>query len=192
MKDGYLKVILGSMFSGKTTELIKEYNRHIACGFECCMINHISDTRYGNKSNETSTHNKVVVKSVKYSNLDNFFTSKDVDIQKIIQNTKVWFINEGQFFPDLYKWIDHLVNKKNCKVYVCGLDGDFERRKFGSILDIIPLCDDLIKLKAICQECKKDGIFTHRLTDEITQTVIGSDNYISLCRVCYNSRNCIA
>ena len=75
-------------------------------------------------------------------------------------------------------------------MYVCGLDGDFERRKFGSILDIIPLCDDLIKLKAICQECKKDGIFTHRLTDEITQTVIGSDNYISLCRVCYNSRNC--
>ena len=46
MKDGYLKVILGSMFSGKTTELIKEYNRHIACGFECCMINHISYTRY--------------------------------------------------------------------------------------------------------------------------------------------------
>lgn len=73
---------------------------------------------------------------------------------------------------------------------MCGLDGDFKRRKFGSILDIIPLCDDLIKLKAICHKCKKkDGIFTHRITEEKIQTVIGSDNYISLCRTCYNSKN---
>ena len=189
MKDGYLKVILGSMFSGKTTELIKEYNRHIACGFECCMINHSSDTRYGNKSNETSTHNKLIVKSVKFSNLNNFFTSNDINIQKIIQNTKVWFINEGQFFQDLYTWVDNLVNIKKHKVYVCGLDGDFKRRKFGSILDIIPLCDDVIKLKAICQNCKKnEGIFTYRLSNEREQTVIGSQNYISLCRICYNSK----
>ena len=73
------------------------------------------------------------------------------------------------------------------KVYVCGLDGDYKRRKFGSILDIVPLCDDVVKLKAICKKCKKEeAIFTHRMSGETQQTVIGSNNYQALCRSCYN------
>ena len=77
---------------------------------------------------------------------------------------------------------------KKKKVYVCGLDGDFQRKKFGSILDIIPLCDDVIKLKAICKKCKMaDGIFTKRLSKEKRQTVIGSEIYTSLCRNCYKA-----
>ena len=79
------------------------------------------------------------------------------------------------------------MNTENKKVYVCGLDGDFQRREFGSILKIIPLCDEVIKLKAICKKCKKKpAIFTHRLSKEQEQTVIGSSNYVSLCRTCYN------
>ena len=58
---GYLKIILGPMTSGKTTELIKEYNRHIAGGFKCCFINHSTDDRYGSGNSKTSTHNKSVV-----------------------------------------------------------------------------------------------------------------------------------
>ena len=59
------------------------------------------------------------------------------------------------------------------------LDGDYKRKRFGSILDIIPLADDIIKLKAICKECLfKEAIFTHRLSDETVQTLVGSDNYI--------------
>ena len=86
--------------------------------------------------------------------------------------------------------MDWLINTKNNKVYVCGLDGDYKRKKFGSILDIIPLCDDVIKLKAICQECKKaEAIFTHRLSNEEEQMVIGNDKYTSLCRKCYNLLN---
>ena len=138
----YLKVILGSMFSGKTTELINEYNKYKSGGFECCFINH----------------------SLRYD---------------------VLFINEAQFFTDLYKAVEWLLFH-NKKVYVCGLDGDFQRQKFGSILDIIPLCDDVVKLKAICTNCKSsNGIFTKRLSKEKKQTIIGSDNYASLCRKCY-------
>ena len=54
-------------------------------------------------------------------------------------------------------------------------------------MDIIPLCDDVIKIKALCKFCKlNDGIFTCRLTNETQQTVIGVDNYAPLCRACYN------
>ena len=82
-------------------------------------------------------------------------------------NYETFFINEGQFFDDLYESVNYLVNVKNKKVYVCGLDGDFQCREFGSILKIVPLCDDIIKLKAICKSCKnRDGIFTFRLSNE--------------------------
>ena len=83
--------------------------------------------------------------------------------------------------------VNILVNLHKKTVYVCGLDGDFKRRKFGSILDIVPLADDIEKLKAICKKCKKKpAIFTHRVSNEQEQTIIGSSNYISLCRGCYN------
>ena len=60
---GYLKIILGSMFSGKTTELIKEYNRHNSCDFKCCFINHKCDDRYGSGTDTTKTHNNYSIKN---------------------------------------------------------------------------------------------------------------------------------
>ena len=77
----------------------------------------------------------------------------------------------------------------NKKVYVCGLDGDFERKKFGQILDLIPLCDTVTKLTSLCSLCKNGtkGIFSKRITSETEQTVVGSDNYIPVCRNCYNT-----
>jgi len=181
---GYLKVILGSMFAGKTTELIKEYRRFEACGFQCLFINHNIDKRYGSGENETTTHDKIMINSINVGdNLFDFFKKKGS-----LRRYDVILINEGQFFKDLYKFVDYIVNSLHKKVYVCGLDGDFKRKKIGSILDIIPLCDDVIKLKAICSNCKNnDGIFTYRLTDEKKQIVVGAKNYSVLCRKCYNS-----
>ena len=189
---GYLKIILGSMFAGKTTELIKEYNRHSACGLNCCFINHSLDDRYESGTNKTKTHNKTeILNDFSVSKLKNIFdktTQTSVEIL-LHEHFDVYFINEGQFFEDLYEWVNWLVNVKHKKVYVCGLDGDFKRKKFGSILDIIPLCDEVVKIKAICQQCKKfDGIFTHRLSGGTKQLLVGSTNYQSLCRYCYNNQ----
>jgi thymidine kinase len=76
----------------------------------------------------------------------------------------------------------------NKQIYICGLDGDFERKKFGSILDLIPLCDKVTKLTSLCSLCKNGtlGIFSMRLTKEKEQLVVGSENYIPVCRVCYD------
>jgi len=183
---GYLKIILGPMTSGKTTELIKEYNRHISGGFKCCFINHSTDNRYGSGTNKTSTHNKSVVENTFSCNKLDYLM---LDEPERIDPFDVFFINEGQFFSDLKFYVDYLVNRKNKKVYVCGLDGDFRREKFGTLLDIIPICDDIIKLKALCIKCKKnEAIFTHRLTSEKEQTIVGgSESYCALCRSCYNN-----
>ena len=75
------------------------------------------------------------------------------------------------------------------KIYICGLDGDFERKKFGQILNLIPLCDKVTKLTSLCSLCTNGtaGIFSKRITCEKEQTVVGSDNFIPVCRSCYES-----
>ena len=176
-ETGYLKVILGPMFSGKTTELMRIYNKYNSCDIRCCIINHISDNRYDEE--KICNHNGVMLPSQNFNKLQ--------EMLYLVTNYDIFLINEGQFFEDLYDIVNLLVNMHKKRVYVCGLDGDYKRRKFGSILDIVPLCDEVIKLKAICKRCKKKPeIFTHRLSNEQEQTVIGNDNYISLCRNCYN------
>jgi thymidine kinase len=106
-----------------------------------------------------------------------------------IRISEVILINEGQFFPDLEEFVRLLLNDGK-KVYICGLDGDFERKRFGTILDLIPLCDKVTKLTSLCSLCKNGtpGIFSMRLTNEKDQTVVGSDNYIPVCRKCYSNK----
>lgn len=70
-------------------------------------------------------------------------------------------------------------------MYVCGLDGDYKMKKFGQILDLIPICDEVEKLHAICTICKAPASFTKRITQETEQKVIGSDNHIPVCRMCH-------
>ena len=97
-------------------------------------------------------------------------------------------VNEAQFFSDLEEFVKKLLNK-NKKIYICGLDGDFKCKKFGTILDLIPLCDKVTKLSSLCSICKDGtpGIFSKRLSLEEEQTVVGSSNYIPVCRKCYHA-----
>ena len=175
---GYLELILGCMFSGKTTYLVDTYNK-LYSTFNIKVINYSGDTRY--HSTMLSTHDKVMIPCV--------FTNKlsDVCEEKYLTNIDVILINEGQFFPDLYDTVYNLVEVHKKQVYVCGLDGDFKRTKFGSILDLIPISDNFIKLFAKCDSCGKKALFSKRLTNENDQVVIGSTNYIPVCRSCYNS-----
>ena len=177
--SGYLHLILGPMFSGKTTELIRIYNKYTACGIKCLMINHGSDTRYSNEGHVTS-HSKGQIKSL------NLIKLNQIDEFSLV-NYDVILINEGQFFSDLYDIVKMLVDTAKKHVFVCGLDGDFKREKFGQMLDLIPLCDNVVKLKAVCQECKKsDAIYTYRKTNDTQQTIVAEkDMYSALCRNCY-------
>lgn len=80
---------------------------------------------------------------------------------------------------------------KKKRVHIGGLDGDFNRNKFGELLDLIPYCDKVIKLTALCGICKNGtvAIFSRRITEETEQTVIGSDIYIPVCRECFHQRS---
>jgi thymidine kinase len=179
------------MYASKSTRLVDIYKQCKFCNITVTVINHIIDKRYDNEL--LSTHDQVKIPCLQASELNdlwnnNGYDKKDLCAHNAVRDSDVILINEGQFFPDLY---DVVVDMLNCnkKVYICGLDGDFERKKFGQILDLIPMCDKVTKLTSLCSQCKDGtpGIFSMRLTNETAQTVVGSDNYIPVCRKCYKS-----
>jgi len=180
--NSYLELIIGPMFSGKTSRLIEIYKQYTFCNISTVVINHSFDVRYDTQ--QLSTHDKIMISCVQTTSLTELLQNDE------LQKAQVILINEGQFFDDLYSCIEKWLHE-NKKIYICGLDGDFERKKFGQILDLIPLCDKVTKLTSFCSQCKNGlaGIFTMRLTDETNQTVIGIDNYIPVCRNCFEERN---
>jgi thymidine kinase len=195
--SGYLELIIGPMFSSKTTTLLEIYKKCIFCNIPVSIINHTIDTRYHDTL--LSSHDKITAPCLQANKLSDIWTSNgwiesgkysDNYANKLLRNAEVILINEGQFFTDLYEIvIDMLKHKK--KIYICGLDGDFERKKFGSILDLIPLCDKVKKLTSLCSLCKDGtpGIFSMRLSNEKEQTMVGINNYIPVCRKCYKTND---
>ena len=178
---GYLEIIIGPMFSGKTSELIKNYNDKLSKQQKVIAINYNKDTRYGD--NQIISHDKKSISSF------NFSTLSEIDDNKLFYDVEWIYINEAQFFKDLKPWILHQINTTNKKFVICGLDSDFKREKFGDMLDLIPHSDKITKLYGKCSNCDKQSLYTHRITNEEQQEVIGTNNYIPLCRTCYNNIN---
>jgi len=201
---GYLELIIGPMFSGKSSRLVEIYKQCNFCNIPVAVINHSIDKRYDDTL--LSTHDKVMIPCIQTNKLRDIWYYDEglqgsekngniIDNQVVLHRLEdsvklitadVIIINEGQFFEDLLPTVEHML-KHNKKIYVGGLDGDFERKKFGQILDLIPLCDKVTKMTSLCGLCKNGtpGIFSKRITSEKQQTVVGSDNYIPVCRTCY-------
>ena len=181
-KKSYLEIILGPMYSGKTSRLVEIYKQCNFCNIPVTVINHSIDNRYD--EHMLSTHDMIKIPCIKTDTLLDLINRVEISLSEVI------LINEGQFFPDLLLFVkDMLSIVNNKKIYVCGLDGDFERKRFGQILELIPLCDKVTKLTSLCSICKNGtpGIFSKRITTEREQTVVGSDNYIPVCRTCYDT-----
>lgn len=178
---GRIELILGCMFSGKSSELIRRIRRYQSIHKKVLCINYINDTRYG--ENNIITHDQTKEKAIFISKLDVLLQNPDFNEADIIA------INEGQFFPDLYDMVTLIADNYNKTVIICGLDGDFNRQPFGDILKLIPHAEDLCKLSALCGVCNDgtNAAFTKRITKS-TETVLigGSESYIPVCRKCYN------
>ena len=82
------------------------------------------------------------------------------------------------------------MNLEGKNVIVTGLDGDYQRKPMGEILNLLPISNNITKLSSKCNICNKEAIFTHRTSQEKEQVLIGGiDKYVPLCRVCYVSEN---
>ena len=155
---GHLSICCGCMFSGKTSWLMDQFKKYSYIGKSIAVINYADDKRY--HESHLSTHDKHMIPCIQSHLLK--------DVYNEMEKVDVILINEGQFFPDLYKIVVEMVEKKNKIVHIAALDGDFKRNVFGEILQLIPRCDDYLKLHALCAKCK-DGTkasFSHRISTE--------------------------
>jgi thymidine kinase len=180
-KNGYLELILGPMFSGKTSTLKKIYDQCVYCDIPVMVINYSADKRYSSED-VMSTHDKIMIPCIMANTIAEIIDNYG----EKLSNTEVILINEGQFFSDI-QYVISLVEDMHKRVYICGLDGDFQKNKIGSLFELIPYCDNICKLKSLCSECRDGtpGLFSYRITNEVDQVVIGVDNYKPLCRECY-------
>ena len=196
-----LHITLGCMYASKTTTLINTYNtlknvivldydterqdkiyegelvNHngitIPC-IKCCKLYDVLDI-YKKRGNFQISH--------EFDPLNDFALSREMnETRDKLLNARYIMINEAQFYPDLVEFVKEFIHKN---IYVYGLDGDFKQEKIGHILDIIPLCDSVQKLRATC-ECGEPAIFSKRLTQETDQYQPNAQ-YIPVCRKCVKS-----
>lgn len=180
---GRLELIIGPMFSGKSTELIKHANRYISIGKNVLAINHQINNRYG--SNKITTHDKKVFENC-------IIIDKLSEVHKtysqMFNESDIIIIEELQFFSDGFDFIKNTVDKTNKTVITAGLSGDFKRNPFGDVLRLIPYADSLTQLSAYCKKCGDGTLanFTKRITNDSDVTIVGTSNeYEAVCRKHY-------
>ena len=180
-----LHLTLGAMYAGKTTKLIDEYNRAqgmnkspIIIDFDCnANPKYDEDTRV--KRGTMKNHDDIAIENVVVTT----YLMKPILVQ-LCSGYDTILINEAQFFNDLQKFVQYMVNNDK-NVYIYGLDGDFEREPMGKILNLIPFCDSVTKLKGLCENCKtKPSIFSHRVSQNKEKVLIDPKQYIPVCRTC--------
>lgn len=169
------EIILGCMFSGKSTELIRRLSRYQAINKNILAINHSFDVR---TDNSIQTHKGTTIPALKTNKLMNLVSTIDY------QNAEIIGVDEAQFFEDLFEFV-LTCEKKGKDLIICGLDGDYQRKPMGQILNCIPLCDSVVKLNALDKD-GSDAIFTKRINNEDGAIVIGgADKYIAVSRANY-------
>ncbi|GAB2300997.1 hypothetical protein Dimus_035034 [Dionaea muscipula] len=181
--SGEIHVIVGPMFAGKTTTLLRRIHSEISNGRSVAVIKSNKDTRYGLDS--IVTHDGAKYPCFALKDLSSF---RDKFGPRAYDELEVIGIDEAQFFEDLYDFCQRAADHDGKTVIVAGLDGDYLRRSFGSVLDIIPLADSVTKLTARCEMCGKLAHFTLRKTEETeTEVIGGADVYMPVCRQHYVS-----
>lgn len=174
--SGWIEVICGSMFSGKTEELIRRIRRAEIAKMNTIIFKPDFDNRYS--SNHIVSHNQSKMKSILVD-----------DINEILENSTemdVIGIDEAQFFSNELIPVCKKLAKDNKRVVVAGLDTDFKGIPFGPMPALMCESDFLDKLRAICVKCGNPASFSQRITKDSKQVLIGeTDVYEARCRNCF-------
>ena len=174
--EGKIELILGPMFSGKSTRLIELMRKYVYKAKKTIMVKYYADQRYSEKS-EVVTHDLIKYDSINCKLLRNSFdTLKQYDVIGI---------DEGQFFADLVEVCEELALMGKI-VLIAALNGDFRMEPFPVIQRIISKSDKIKLLKAYCFNCHKDAKFTLRIVQRNETVLIGAgEAYKPACRECH-------
>ena len=177
-KAGSIEVICGSMFSGKTEELIRRLKRAQFAKQKVEIYKPCIDVRYSEE--EVVSHEGHSIMSTPIdSPASMLLLSSDVEVVGI---------DEAQFFDDTIVEVVQTLANRGVRVIIAGLDTDFMGKPFGPMPALMAVAEDIQKVHAICVKCGSPANHSHRLTSNDKLVVLGEkDVYDPLCRHCYNA-----
>jgi thymidine kinase len=178
--SGYLEMIIGPMFSGKSTMLIQRADQYELCGRSVLMVNHKSDIRYG--SNAIRTHGDHKKDAVMVGCL------RELDSETYMTHDVIC-IDEGQFFEDLYVFVQNAVMNDKKNVVISCLHSTFNLTPFKNVCSLLSYADLICPMRALCMLCKNGtpAPFTKKLNNNANN--IGSHgDYMPVCRAHHTIR----
>lgn len=179
-RSGWIEVICGSMFSGKTEELIRRLKRAKFANQKVEIFKPKTDSRYSVDSVVSHDENAI----------DSIVIENSIDILKYSSDISVVAIDEAQFFDDKLVDVCQKLAIRGARVVVAGLDMDFRGKPFGPIPDLLAVAEYVTKVHAICPHCGNLATHSYRLSSEKETVVLGEkDKYEPRCRICYEMGN---
>ena len=179
-RTGWIEVVCGSMFSGKTEELIRRLNRARIAKQKVEIFKPAVDTRYDEE--DVVSHDANAVKSNPVQNASQIlFYAEDFEVVGI---------DEAQFFSDELVSVCNELANRGKRVIVAGLDMDFTGKPFGPIPQLMATAEYVTKVHAICIRCGNLANYSHRIAKDDKLVLLGeTDAYEPLCRKCFIEAN---
>jgi len=176
MLKGSIEIICGSMFSGKTEELLRRLKRAEFAKQKVAVFKPLIDTRYDARKIVSHDSNAIKSKPVKLA----------TEILDKIDNAEVIAIDEAQFFDEELIRISNLLANQGKRVIIAGLDMDFKGKPFGIMPGLLAIAEHITKVHAICIECGTAANHSYRLTKNQQLIELGDKlEYKALCRNCF-------
>ena len=177
INSGWIEVICGSMFSGKTEELIRRLRRAQIAKMSIAIFKPQIDSRYD--KGHIVSHNKMKMMS--------FVISDPKEIISMSKEHKVIGIDEAQFFKDNLVEVCNQLANQGVRVIIAALDMDYEGNPFEPIPQLMSIAEDVTKVRAICIQCGDLANYSYRLVDEDNQILLGEKKeYEARCRICFS------
>ncbi len=176
-QNGWIEVICGSMFSGKTEELIRRLKRVEFAQQKLLLFKPAIDNRY---------HEEQVV-SHEGSSLEAIPVTSSAEILRHWKKERIVAIDEAQFFDNGLIEVCTDLARQGVRVIIAGLDMDYLGKPFGPMPDLLCMAEYVTKVHAICVSCGNLAQYSHRTTKDEGQVLVGAvETYEPLCRSCYN------
>ncbi len=173
---GWIEVVCGGMFSGKTEELIRRAKRAHIAGQEIVVVKPALDKRYSDT--EVVSHNETALPSILVDTAD--------QIVLLTSSAQVVCIDEAQFFDDRIVDIANVLANEGKRVIIAGLDMDFEGKPFGPMPNLLAIAEYVTKLHAVCAESGMMANFSQRVIEDTNKVLVGEyDAYEPRARHCF-------
>lgn len=175
---GSIEVICGSMFSGKTEELIRRLKRAQIANLKIEIFKPKTDTRYDENSVVSHDLNSIQAVPVNHSK----------DILNLNKQTQVVGIDEAQFFDNELPEVCNILAGRGIRVVVAGLDMDFLGNPFGPVPALMAIAELVTKVNAVCLRCGNPALYSFRTAASKEKVLLGEkDSYEPRCRACFYS-----